>query len=492
MTHPFPDVPTFSGFDWPVRADADIYDLEIVGEIPRELNGTFYRCGPEHQYPPMRDGVFIDGDGVISMFRFEDGHVDFRTRFVRTERFLAERKARRSLFGGYRNPYLDDPAVAGVERGTANTTAFWHAGRLFALKEDSRPMEIDPDTLATRGRWDYGGKLHSKTATAHPEIDPRTGELFMHGFFSRGGIAPEIAYWVVDQDGGLVREFEVTPPYASMIHDIAVTGEHIVFPVMPTTPDDRRMRRGGPIFQWDDSLPSYLGVMRRDGDGSDIRWFKGPPQWMYHIMNAWTDGGHIHIDCCVSEIQSFPFFTDINGKLYEPTRARPKLTRWSIDLNGPDEFTSTRFFDRQCEYPRVDDRFQMAPYRHGYLLFTDPDRRAEATTRRSGQAFNSIARFDMTSGTLVESWFVGEASAPMEPQFVPRSDDAPEGSGWILMVVNRYAEGRSDLVVLDAQNLAQGPVAIAKLSLRARAAFHGCWVSAAQLQAARGVDQGMR
>jgi carotenoid cleavage dioxygenase-like enzyme len=486
MTHPFPDLPTFSGFDWPVRADADVFDLEVIGEIPEGLDGTYYRCGPEHQFPPLREGVFIDGDGVISMFRFEKGHVDFRTRFVRTERFNADRAARRSLFGGYRNPYFDDPSVAGVDRGTANTTAFWHGGRLFALKEDSRPMEVDPDTLETRGRWDYGGHLQSRTATAHPEIDPETGELFMHGFHSRGGISSEIAYWVVDKDGHLVREFEITPPYASMIHDIAVTKEHVIFPVMPTTPDDARMRSGGPIFQWDESLPSYLGVMRRDGDGSDIRWFKGPAQWMYHIMNAVTDGSIIRIDCCISGIQSFPFFSDITGKPYDPERARPHLGRWTIDLAGPDSFETSKFFEIQCEYPRIDDRYQMLPYRNGWLVFTDPERKAESTTRRSGQAFNSIGRFDMTTGKLVDSWWAGERSAPMEPQFVPRSADAREGEGWILVVVGRYDESRSDLVVLDAQNLAAGPVAVAKLPLRARAAFHGCWVPGADLAVSRG------
>jgi carotenoid cleavage dioxygenase-like enzyme len=481
MTHPFPEIPTFSDFDWPVRAEAELYDLEIVGELPAELNGAFYRCGPEHQYPPMREGVFIDGDGVISMFHFENGHVDFRTKFVRTERFVAERAARRSLFGGYRNPHFDDPSVKGTERGTANTSAFWHAGRLFALKEDSRPMEIDPNTLETLGRWDYGGALNSRTATAHPEIDPQTGELFMHGFHARGGVSKEIAYWVVDKDGNMVREIEIVPPYASMIHDIAFTKEHVIFPVMPTTPDDDRMKAGGPIFQWDESLPSYLGVMRRDGDGSDIRWFKGSAQWMYHIMNSWADGSKIHVDCCVSEIQSFPFFSDITGKPYAPERARPHLTRWTLDLDGPDIFEATKFFALQCEYPRIDDRYQMQPYTHGFLLFTDPKQNAEATTRRSGQAFNTVARFDMTKGELVDSWYVGPRAAPMEPQFVPRSPDAPEGDGWLIMVVSRYAENRSDLVVLDAQNLAAGPIATAKLTFRARAAFHGCWVPAEQL-----------
>jgi len=112
MTTPFPDTVTFTGWDAPSRIEADVFDLEVHGEVPREINGAWYRCGPDPQYPPfLGDDVYINGDGMVTMFRFENGHVDLKQRFVRTERFLAERKARRSLFGLYRNAYTDDPSV---------------------------------------------------------------------------------------------------------------------------------------------------------------------------------------------------------------------------------------------------------------------------------------------------------------------------------------------------------------------------------------------
>ncbi len=33
----------FAGASRPFRCEADIEDLEIVGDIPRDLDGTFYR-----------------------------------------------------------------------------------------------------------------------------------------------------------------------------------------------------------------------------------------------------------------------------------------------------------------------------------------------------------------------------------------------------------------------------------------------------------------
>src|SRR3990167_3992218 len=160
MTGPFPTSPSFSGYNAPSRIECDVYDLEVEGEIPADLNGSWYRCGPDQQYPPhLGDDIYINGDGMISMFRIEDGHVDFKMRYVQTERWKAERAARRSLYGKYRNPWTDSPEVKGKSRGTANTTPVWHGGRLLVLKEDHVPMEVDPDTLATRGEFTWNGKL---------------------------------------------------------------------------------------------------------------------------------------------------------------------------------------------------------------------------------------------------------------------------------------------------------------------------------------------
>src|SRR5690349_3719778 len=106
----------------PFRVECDLRDCEVEGEIPRSINGTFYRVGPDFQHPPrVPPNPPFDGEGHDSLFRIANGHVDFRSRFVRTQRFKAQEAARRSLFGMYRNPLMDDPEVAGVSRGSANT-----------------------------------------------------------------------------------------------------------------------------------------------------------------------------------------------------------------------------------------------------------------------------------------------------------------------------------------------------------------------------------
>jgi len=146
-----------------------------------EVEGTFFRTGPNPQFPPRDPNHhWFAGDGMVHAFRVRDGKVDYFNRYVRTPKFLAEREAGKSLFGTFGNPMTTDPAWIGKDSGVANTNVIWHAGKLLALEEGHQPFELDPGTLASRGYLDYAGT--AKRFTAHPKIDPETGELVFFGY----------------------------------------------------------------------------------------------------------------------------------------------------------------------------------------------------------------------------------------------------------------------------------------------------------------------
>src|SRR5579884_1555741 len=105
----FPNTPSFTGPFTPVRVEADVADLDIVGEVPADLDGAFYRVQPDPAHPPLLgDDIAFNGDGMVSMFRFKDGRVDFKQRYVQTDKYKLEKAAGRALFGAYRNPLFDD------------------------------------------------------------------------------------------------------------------------------------------------------------------------------------------------------------------------------------------------------------------------------------------------------------------------------------------------------------------------------------------------
>ncbi len=477
MTAPFPATATFTGFNEPCRIEADVFDLEVEGELPSELDGTFYRCGPDPCYPPrLGDDININGDGMVTMFRFAGGHVDLKGRYVHTEKLDRERAARRALYGAYRNPFTDDPSVAGLDRTTANTNVVFHAGRLLALKEDGRAYELDPDTLATRGRCDYGGKLESLTATAHPKIDPATAEMISHGYEARGLATREVSLQFISPRGELVREETFLAPYVSMMHDWAVTARHVVFPLMPTTADIERMRRGGPHWVFEPTREAQIGILERDAPVRDLRWHRAPPCGLGHIANAFTDGNRLHVDLFVSERNQFPFIASADGRPFDRRAGTPRLTRWTFDLSSEaGRFESRTLFADFMEMPAVDPRYRMHPYRHVFCTAVDPDKPLDVAGT-IGVGWNTLVHVDLTTGRL-DRYYVGPRTTCQEPCFAPRSATASEGDGFILSQLTRF-DGRlsTQIVVLDAQRLVDGPIATIKVPLRLRAPVHGNWV----------------
>lgn len=482
----YPDLPIYTGFNAPSRMEVDIHDLEIEGTVPADLDGAFFRVGPDPQYPPrLGTDIYFNGDGMVSQFRFKDGRVSLKTRYVRTDKFELERAAGQALFGAYRNPYSDDPRVQGRIRGTANTNVLVHGGQLLALKEDSPPVAMDPNTLATRGNHDFHGKLTSPTFTAHPKIDPHSGEMIAFGYGAKGIDTPDIAYVVIDARGQIVHEAWFQAPYACLLHDFGVTQDYVIFPVVPVCSSLERARAGRPVFGWDASKDVYLGVMPRRGEGRDVRWFRAPNTFCSHVMNAFNDGTRIHFDVPQAAGNMFPFFPDITGAPFDPSKAISRMTRWTLDFDKPEAgFSAERFGTQVGEFPRIDDRYATQPYRHGWLCVTDrslpyDEKRGGSIT---GLFINCLGHIDIATGQE-KRFFVGPTSSLQEPAFIPKSATAPEGEGYIVMLANRLDEQRCDLLLLDAQHVDAGPMATIRLPLRLRSGLHGNWVPADKLEA---------
>ena len=450
-----------SGNFAPVRSEDD-FELEVVGEIPVAIAGAFYRNGPNPQFEPRGHYHWFVGDGMIHGVFVDGGKARYRNRYVRTPKWELENAAGRALFSGF-DPRGADPSVAGKDSGSANTNIVWHAGQLLALEEAHMPFELDPETLDSRGyREDYRGKV-----TAHPKIDPETGEMIWFAYgVGEGFFTNTVSYGVTDASGKVVRRDDFEAPYSSMVHDFMVTKTHALFPILPLTGDLQRVMRGGPAYAWEPEKGSHVGVMRRDGDVSDIRWFTTEACYVFHPMNAWEEGDKIFAD--VMEYGHAPLFPNVDGSM--TPNAGAYLTRWTFDLADPSNtIKRERLDDTPGEFPRFDERRAGLPYRHGWFAAS-----AEGSV---GLKFDSIAHIDHQTGQKVIHTF-GNGDAPGEPIFIPRSADAAEGDGWLIALVYRALEDRSDFVVLDALDIAKGPIAVAKLPRRVPFGFHGNWRAA--------------
>ena len=474
----FPDILIYRGYSAPVRMETDAYDLEVEGRIPEGLQGAYIRNSADPQYPPLLGtDLFLNGDGMLHKVSFDRGHADLKTRYVQTEKLALERQARRALFGAYRNPFTNDPSVAGKDNGTANTSVLWHHGKLYALKESQRPMEIDPETLATRGLRDFGGRLGSKTFTAHPKVDPETGEAIAFGYNTQGVASPEVEIYTLSAAGELLRTERFTAPYPSMIHDFHVSRHHIAFTICPMVCDWQRVQAGEPYFHWDSTKTTQVAIIPRQQGVQGIRWFTCPKVAMQtHTFNAWDEGPLLHLDHFVTGSGWLSQFPDLHDP--QAQERPPYGERWTFDLSRPDDsFSIRRLIDHIGEMPVIDPRFAMRRARHFYFGTFNPALGPMLPLAAKGPPFTCLGHFDEARDSL-KFFYAGPNAAPEEPCFVPRSADAPEGDGWLLTMVGRRSENRTDLVILDAQHIDQGPLAIVKLPCRVHEGFHGVFVPA--------------
>jgi carotenoid cleavage dioxygenase len=437
----------------PVPDEIDAVDLPVTGALPPELTGRYLRNGP-NPLPGEDPGHWFTGHGMLHGVRLREGRAEwYRNRWVRTAA-LAGRPFIRP------DGTMDRTAVA------ANTHVVGHGGRILALVENGFPYEVTPE-LDTVGPCDFGGGLRT-AMTAHPKTDPVTAELH---FFGYGFAPPYLTYHRLSADGTLVESADIAVPAATMMHDFAITEHHAVFLDLPMT---FQLRPGMP-FDWDDGHGARLGVMPLDRPG-EVRWFAVDPCYVFHVGNAHEDAaGRIVVDAArYAPADMTALWGSLRGDPAGPAAAAAatglaRLHRWTLDPSTG-AVTETPLDDRGVEFPTVDgDRVGRAG-RYLYLV--------AGPAVAAGNA--AIVRFDAECGTTA-AHELGRDVAAGEAVFVPSA--APgraEDEGWLLSITTRRDGSASQLLVLDATDVAGEPVAAVDLPRGVPAGFHGSWIPDAE------------
>jgi len=299
------------------------------------------------------------------------------------------------------------------------------------------------------------------------------------GYQATGLATDDLYVYMLDACGEVQREVRLKVPYVSVIHDMAITQKHVLIPFGGYVTSRERLQAGRIHWGWDASKPSYIGVLPRDGDARDIRWFRGPERCMMHVFNAYTEGSKVVLHAPFYESNFFPFFPPVDGSAWDPGKARAYVRRITLDLSSrSDTWKEEVLWDFPVgDLGRIDNRFTSLPARFGFTDYNDPARPFDAAKAGGarGRGSNCYGRFDFESGKL-SSYFAGDTHVLQECQFVPRAGSAAEGDGYLIGVATNIAEARSELIVADAQRLEDGDIARVLLPFKAHQQVHGLWI----------------
>ncbi len=455
----------------PQREEHTWPDLEVIGEIPNDIDGSFLRIGPNPYYIPDEDLYHMfDGDGMIHQVQFVGGKATYRNRFVDTAGLRAEREKGTWIWKGYRS--MADVMMSGEipeegpSKNSANTAMVYHNKTLYALVEGAIPHIIDLPGLETKGETNFDGQL-THNFTAHPKVDAKTGELMTFGYQP---VPPYLSYSVIDKNGKFTHQTTVDLPKAVLMHDCAITEHYTLFLDLPLVFDISRLMTGDDIMAWEPEKGARIGVVPRHGGDAEAKWFDIDPGMVYHVVNAWEEGDEVVLQACrsvstdVMGIGSKDWDgvgdTDLLGSLYEwrLNMETGAVTERSLDPDG----------QYYCDFTRVNDN--LVGYKTQYAYG------AVYCVGRTNM-FEKLIKYDDATGEIIPHE-LGDGTFGSEPIFAPRKNSQAEDDGYVICFGYNENTGESECRVIDAQNFGGEPVARLKIPSRVPFGFHAAWVPA--------------
>lgn len=456
----------------PVAEEITALDLEVVGELPPDLHGVFVRNGSNPKLPPQGRYHWFDGDGMIHAIELAGGKAHYRNRFVRTRGLSAEIEAGKALWTGILEP-VDLKNPRGPFKNTANTDLVFHAGKLLALWWQSGvPYEVRVPDLETCGE-ELFGKNHKAGISAHPKVDPRTGEMM---FMTFGMLPPFLSYGVIDAKGQLAHFVPITSvPGPRYQHDIAITERFTILMDLPMYSDPEMLKVGKNRVRFFRDKPARFGLIPRHGTDADMRWFEAQACYVYHTINAWEEGDEVvMLGCRIAD----PLVGDPQNPktTYEvPSiglqRLEPYLHEWRMNLTTG-KLTERRLGDVMVEFPRMDNRRLGVQSRFSY----NPKFAHTPTL-----IFDGLIKHDFERGTDVthlypSGWSAGEAVV------CPREGSTGEDDAYVLTFATEHKTGKSELWIWSAKDFGGAPIARVQIPARVPIGYHAWWVPEAAMQ----------
>ncbi|KAL5543570.1 hypothetical protein UlMin_007354 [Ulmus minor] len=474
-------------------------DLPVIGFLPECLDGEFVRVGPNHKFAPVAGCHWFDGDGMVHGIRIKDGKATYVSRYVRTSRLKQEEYFGASKFmkfgdlKGFFGLLMVNMQMLRAKlkvldvsygTGTANTALVYHHGKLLALSEADKPYVLkvlEDGDLQTLGMLDYDKRL-SHSFTAHPKVDPVTGEMFTFGY---AHTPPYITYRVISKDGFMHDPVPITISDPIMMHDFAITENYAIFMDLPLYFRPKEMVKDNKlIFTFDATKKARFGVLPRYAkDDLLIKWFELPNCFIFHNANAWEEEDEVVL--ITSRLEN-PDLDMVSGKVKE------KLGNFSNEMYEmrfnmkTGLATQKKLSETAVDFPRVNESYTGRKQRYVYGTRLD-DSIAKVT---------GIVKFDLhaepesgkkfieVGGNVAGLYDLGPGRFGSEAIYVPKVPGvtSEEDDGYLIFFVHDENTGKSAVHVIDAKTMSPDPVAVVDLPHRVPYGFHALFVTEEQLQ----------
>jgi len=443
----------------------------IEGNIPADLRGTLYRNGPARLSRGFkRVGHWFDGDGAILRVDFSNSGAVGSYRYVKTKGYLDEQKKDAFIYPNYGGtaPGAFWNNLVKPIKNAANTSVLALEDRLLALWEGGNPHALDLKTLATIGTDTLSGLKDKQAFSAHPKVDPLTGNIFNYGVSA--GANATLDLYRCNSKGKLEQQNNQSLQGLPLIHDFCLAGDYLVFLVSPVRVNlgkvTLRQQSYSNSLEWKPSFGTEILIFSKE-DLSLVSQGNTDPWFQWHFANGYVNkDGNI-----VTDFTRYENF-DTNQYLKEVasgyTKTSTKGTLWSLTINPQtaEVISNRQISDAVGEFPLVAPEKVGQEWRYTYL-------NAHRHGEKPGQElFNAIACFDREIKNMAIA-DMGKNCYPSEPILV--STQAKSEHGWLITVVFDGNTEQSDVRIYQSDRLFESPVCRLALPSIIPPSFHGTW-----------------
>lgn len=445
---------TDSAFDVGFRSletELDRRELPVEGKIPGWLSGKLIRNGPgKFEAGDRRLRHWFDGLAMLRKYDFQDGHVRYSNRYLRTEsyadtiaghatgQFATDERGVTKLRRWIGNVGPPDPT------DNANVNIVEIDGQCVAQTEVPRWIAFDPDTLETCGPFEFEDSLEVHLTSAHFVRDPHSDELVGHGIVF--GRTHEYRLFRISPGTQKRDQIAAIPTdRPAYVHSIGVSRRHLVLVETPLRIDILRavspFREGFfDLLEWEPDRNTRLYVVDRE-TGETVTDARTTPFFTFHTINAFDDGEAVVVDLIAFEDDDIIRGLSFDVLETEGFDGVPPGRFVRLRLGRDGTVSASRLYDGGLELPTVLPDRQTRPYRYAYAQATD----------RAGA--NGLVKIDTERESAREWWECGLYVE--EPCVVGRPDAETEDDGVVLAPALDVEAERSLLLVFDAETLSE-------------------------------------
>ncbi|XP_073127449.1 carotenoid cleavage dioxygenase 8 homolog B, chloroplastic [Henckelia pumila] len=467
-------------------------ELDVQGEIPLWLSGTYLRNGPGLWH--IGDYNFrhlFDGYATLVRLHFDNGRLVMGHRQVESEAYKAAKKNNKLCYREFSEApktdsflsYIGDLAklFSGASlTDNANTGVVKLGdGRVVCLTETIKgSIVIDPNTLDTIGKFEYSDNLGGLIHSAHPIVTDTEFVTLLPDLINPG-------YSVARMDPGTNERRFIGRvscrggPSPGWVHSFPVTEHYVVVPEMPLRYCAQNLLKAEPTplfkFEWHPESKAYMHVMCK-ASGKIVASVEVPLYVTFHFINAYEEKDEegrvtaVIADCCEhnadTTILQKLILQNLRSFSGQDVLPDARVGRFRIPMDGSpygslEAALEPNEHGKGMDMCSINANYLGKKYRYAYAC----------GAKRPCNFPNTLTKIDLLE-KKAKNW-CDEGSIPSEPFFVARPGATEEDDGVVIsMISDKNGEGYA--LLLDGSTFEE--IARAKFPYGLPYGLHGCWV----------------